>query len=79
MNWFFEWVVRRMIKRKVEVYMKAGIFTTEFWLTAASGVTAVWAQFGGLIPDPWGITLAAVGTAVYTIARAWTKTKVASN
>jgi hypothetical protein len=55
--------------------LKAGIKTTEFWLTILASASALIAQYQGALPEPWGtIAVAVVGT-IYTCARAYVKSK----
>ena len=53
--------------------MKAGIYTTEFWLTVFTNASSLVATYGGFIPTPWGMVIGAVVTAGYTISRGLAK------
>jgi len=52
--------------------MKAGLQTTEFYVTAA---VASWAAFAPGVPEPWNVIIPAVAGAIYTVARAYLKGK----
>ena len=54
---------------------KAGIKTTEFWLTLATALAGIGGQVAEVLPEPWGLILAAVVTAIYTVTRGVTKVK----
>lgn len=53
--------------------MPRGIYTSEFWLTIFTSASSLVATYGGLIPTPWGIVVAAIVTAGYTISRGLSK------
>ncbi len=53
--------------------VKAGIKTTEFWISIIGGAVALWAQIQDKVSEPWGLVVATVLGAVYTISRAITK------
>lgn len=48
---------------------KRGYQTSEFWLSLLGTVAGLAGTVGGLIPPPWGLIVAAVLPAVYTVAR----------
>ena len=50
--------------------MKAGIFTTEFWLTVAAVVGPM--IVGGLV-EPWSVIVPVVAAGMYSIARGLAK------
>lgn len=50
--------------------IKAGYKTTEFWITTA---TTIWAIFGAAVPSPWNAVLPVVAGGLYTIARGLAK------
>jgi hypothetical protein len=62
----------------VPVDLKAGIKTTEFWVTMLASASSLVAQYQGAIPEPWGLVLATALGALYTIARAIVKAKAAT-
>lgn len=53
----------------------AGVKSSEFWLTLITVLGSLGAQVQGVIPEPWGTIVAAVLTAVYTVARVFIKAK----
>ena len=53
--------------------VKPGIKTTEFWISIIGGAVALWAQIQDKVSEPWGLVVATVLGAVYTISRAITK------
>lgn len=53
--------------------MKSGWKTSEFWLTSLASVSGFIGQYGGMIPNPWGVVISTVVTATYTIARTLVK------
>lgn len=53
--------------------MKPGWKTTEFWLTVFTTASGLVSQYGGFIPEPWGLLVGAVVTAGYTISRGLAK------
>jgi hypothetical protein len=48
---------------------KKGYQTSEFWLSLLGTAAGIAGTVGGVIPQPWGVILATVLPAVYTIAR----------
>ena len=62
-----------MSKRKQDFAPKAGVRSTEFWLTI--GLAAISALLARLdaIDREWAVVAAAVCTAVYAGGRAWVK------
>ena len=57
--------------------MSKGIKTSEFWLTLITAIVGLSGQAAGLLPEPWGLVLTTVVTAIYTVARTFLKTKEA--
>lgn len=53
--------------------MKAGIKTTEFWITAATDVALLASALAGVLPAKWAAIAASVSTAAYGIARGLAK------
>ncbi len=64
------WILNREYKKVKEVVtLKSGWKTTEFWLTLASSGFAIWLGVQGLIPPETVVTIVAVATLVWTVAR----------
>lgn len=49
--------------------IKAGIFTTQFWISAVPAAVALWGQIQGFIPQPYGTYITLGATSLYVIAR----------
>jgi hypothetical protein len=70
---------KKFIYEIKEAYMVAetpvtpGWKTSEFWLSGLTAAGTLIGTLAGIIPEKIGITAAALITAAYTIARAWTK------
>lgn len=47
--------------------------STEFWMTALTGLGAITAQLAGIIPPPWGAVVLAASGAFYAIGRGLVK------
>ena len=52
---------------------KPGYKTTEFWASLLAALAGILGQVSGILPSPWGVVLAALGTAAYTISRGLAK------
>lgn len=59
--------------RQKEVDMKAGIKTTEFWITVAVCLGSVAAEVAKILPDKWAAILIGISTVAYTISRGLAK------
>ena len=53
-----------------------GVKTTEFWLTVATMIASIAAAVAGALPEKWAAIATTVSAAIYTIARAFTKSNV---
>lgn len=49
--------------------IKAGILTTQFWLSAIPAAVTLWAQVKGFIPQPYATYVELGCVAIYGIAR----------
>jgi hypothetical protein len=58
--------------------VKAGLKTTELWLTIATNVGIVASALAGALTPKWAAVAAAVATASYSIARGLAKAPVAT-
>lgn len=56
-------------KLSADAYHQAGIKSLTFWVTVLSGLGAVGAQVGGLLPPPWGAIALAVSASGYAISK----------
>jgi hypothetical protein len=52
---------------------KPGLETTEFWISILTAVSTLCGQLVGVIPEPWGVIMAGIAAAAYTISRGLTK------
>lgn len=57
--------------------MKAGLKTTELWLTLATNVGIVASALAGALTPKWAAVAAAVATASYSLARGLAKSPAA--
>lgn len=53
--------------------VKAGIHTTEFWLTVAVDVAALAADAANVLPDRYAALMSTVSTGLYALSRGWAK------
>ncbi len=65
--------VRRAISDIRRQSMIRGWKTTEFWVTVFTALSGLLGQYGGFIPEPWGIVATSVIGAGYTISRGLAK------
>ncbi len=75
LNWFQKLKIAWAVNSKVKEVnrMKAGWKTTEFWVTVFTALSGLLGQYGGFIPEPWGIVATSVIGAGYTISRGLAK------
>jgi len=69
-------VLKEAMKQKglvQEVYEKASWKSSEFWMAALTGIGAIAAQAGGLVPEPYGPVIMAVSVVFYTLSRGLAK------
>jgi len=69
-KWLVGYAAKKILKGG---NMKAGIKTTEFWLTIASTALSIWFSAQGFIPADLAIKIITIAVAAYTIARAVAK------
>ena len=52
---------------------RAGVKTSEFWITIATALATIAGTVGGLIPGEWGVLALAIESALYGFLRTWNK------
>ena len=60
---------------KISIEPKAGIKTTEMWITAIVAAAAILATFAGKVEGGWGLACAVISAGMYALSRGLAKSK----